>query len=127
MNDDGIRDETGNLKVESFIKSLGNSAVSEEVVFFEEVSKAECKEGDNCDDWHGTREGQAHEDQVHDLGIVTFKFKFFREEFLFHLSLNFFSTGSTVSYLLADAVVKGHGESGMENQNDGVEDDLVAD
>jgi hypothetical protein len=96
-------------------------------VFFVCVSEPKCQEGDHSDDGHATAEGEAHEEKCENFSIVTLNFEFFREQYSLHFGLHGFSLSSTVTDFLVDAVEDGHGDSGVDYENYGVEEDLITD
>ena len=126
MDDNGIGDKTGYLGVQGLIESFGDSAVSEEIVLFVEVSEAEGEEGDYGDDWHASAESQAHENQRKNFSIIALYFELFGKHFFLHLSLDLLALSPASRNFFIEAVENRHAQSRMEDQNDGVEENLVA-
>lgn len=127
MDDHAVRDQTSHLQVQSLVEHLWHPAESEEVVLLVEVSQHQREETDDVDRRHPPSKSQRHEDQGQDLCVVAFQFEFWQFHHLFHFGLDLLSGRSAPAESFHEAVEDGHGEGGVDNQYDGIEDDLVPD
>lgn len=57
MGYDAIGDETRNLKIQSLIEGLGDTTVSEEIVFLIDIAEADGEEGQHSENWHRPTKG----------------------------------------------------------------------
>lgn len=127
VDDDAVGDERGDLQVQGLVEHLGDLAVPEEVELLVEVAEQQGHKDDDGDGRHAPAKSQTHKHQSQNLGVVAFQLELREFQHLLHLRLNFLPRGPAPTHFFHQAVENGHREGGVHDQDQGVEDDLVAD